>query len=425
VAQSLSSLIQTRSALGGQRLGYWQRPLGYSHAVLITLTSIGIGVFFHGQIGYGLMPTATTLTWAVVIFSVLLFTTCRMWRENRIVQFFCGIPFAIVTTSAVVLLAVAGGTLTLEQTQEQFGIESVFGSWPFFFAVFLMQVNLIGSAARRAWPLTRTNLTYQLMHLGLATAVFSGGIGAAGLERLNMVCFYGIPTNIAYDKDERAIEMPFTLTLREFQMERFPPTLAIATMDQHAKDGYRLAPGTKFAADGMREKIGEYEVEVVKYLPQAALVGEQYHEYHEKTSTPAVFAKVLNGEGETVRAGWVAAGSVDSAGAILEVDNLTALAMPSLRPKKFRSELTLTRNGEDEPISVEVNKPFGFSGVRLYQLSYDEQMGPASHYSVVEVVRDHSIPAVYTGMLMLLSGVFIMLWNGIGPSARRLKNAPR
>jgi cytochrome c biogenesis protein ResB len=87
--------------------------------------------------------------------------------------------------------------------------------------------------------------------------------------------------------------------------------------------------------------------------------------------------------------------------------------MPEPRPKKFRSELTILQDEKKKSISVEVNAPYNVGPYRLYQLSYDDKMGEASHYSVIEVVRDRSVPVVYAGMIALLLGVAMMMWQGV------------
>ncbi|MFN3963538.1 MAG: hypothetical protein ACK4NQ_11225, partial [Fimbriimonadaceae bacterium] len=69
------------------------------------------------------------------------------------------------------------------------------------------------------------------------------------------------------------------------------------------------------------------------------------------------------------------------------------------------------------PVQVGVNEPIKVKGYDIYQFSYDEEAGPASAYSVVEVVRDSSLPIVYAGIFALLIGSLMHLWNGVGVKA--------
>jgi hypothetical protein len=216
------------------------------------------------------------------------------------------------------------------------------------------------------------------------------------------------------------VKLPFTATLREFQMERFDPTLAVAKLDKKAEDGVAVTNGSQLAKAGAKERVGGYDLEILRYLPQAAFTGETWQEYRTKTSAPAVLVRVTK-DGKPVKEGWVSCGGLETPSVMLSLDKETVIAMSEPRPKKFRSEITIEEKGVERKASVEVNRPIGMGSVSLYQLSYDEKMGPASEYSVLEVVNDRSIPVVWGGMLAMLAGVAMMMWQGVGTNARRLK----
>jgi cytochrome c biogenesis protein ResB len=45
-------------------------------------------------------------------------------------------------------------------------------------------------------------------------------------------------------------------------------------------------------------------------------------------------------------------------------------------PKRFLSEIEiLTTDTETVPVSLEVNSPFSFQGWKIYQVSYDDELG--------------------------------------------------
>ena len=69
-------------------------------------------------------------------------------------------------------------------------------------------------------------------------------------------------------------------------------------------------------------------------------------------------------------------------------------------------------DGEELPLTLEVNKPYKYQGWKLYQLSYDDTMGKWSNLSVIEAVRDPWLPLVYTGILLLLAGAAYLFWIG-------------
>ena len=82
-------------------------------------------------------------------------------------------------------------------------------------------------------------------------------------------------------------------------------------------------------------------------------------------------------------------------------------------PKRFASEIQiLTKSGKKIETIVDVNKPVEGEGWKIYQYGYDTQMGAMSQTSILELVRDPWLPAVYTGIYMMLAGAVCMFIFG-------------
>ena len=82
-------------------------------------------------------------------------------------------------------------------------------------------------------------------------------------------------------------------------------------------------------------------------------------------------------------------------------------------PKRFASEIQiLTKSGKKIETIVDVNKPVDVEGWKIYQYGYDTQMGAMSQTSILELVRDPWLPAVYTGIYMMLAGAVCMFIFG-------------
>ena len=82
-------------------------------------------------------------------------------------------------------------------------------------------------------------------------------------------------------------------------------------------------------------------------------------------------------------------------------------------PKRFASEIQiLTKSGKKIETTVDVNKPVEVEGWKIYQYGYDTQMGAMSQTSILELVRDPWLPAVYTGIYMMLAGAVCMFIFG-------------
>lgn len=82
-------------------------------------------------------------------------------------------------------------------------------------------------------------------------------------------------------------------------------------------------------------------------------------------------------------------------------------------PKRFASDIQVqTKSGQHVTATVEVNKPAEVEGWKIYQYGYDQQMGAMSQISIFELVTDPWLPAVYTGIYMMLAGALFMLLGG-------------
>ena len=81
-----------------------------------------------------------------------------------------------------------------------------------------------------------------------------------------------------------------------------------------------------------------------------------------------------------------------------------------LTPRRFASDISVkTEDGAILRGEVEVNKPMKVNGWKIYQSGYDVRMGDKSPYSVLMLVKDPSLPAVYTGIFLMLAGAVSLL----------------
>ena len=93
-------------------------------------------------------------------------------------------------------------------------------------------------------------------------------------------------------------------------------------------------------------------------------------------------------------------------------------------PRRFASDIEIvTRSGKDFLATVDVNHPVEVEGWKIYQFSYDTALGPESQTSILELVYDPWLPAVYTGIFMMLSGALSLLFLG-SPSPFTLISQP-
>lgn len=110
-------------------------------------------------------------------------------------------------------------------------------------------------------------------------------------------------------------------------------------------------------------------------------------------------------KGNAMKKGWVTCGSYQFPLETLKLDNGKALVMASREPKRYASDVNIyTQDGKNILTEIEVNKPYTVNGWKIYQLSYNEQMGKWSNVSVFELVRDPWLHTVYVGIYLLIIG---------------------
>ena len=109
----------------------------------------------------------------------------------------------------------------------QLGLNHIVSSWPFAIAIFLLLSNLGIARIRKLYPFHWHNIRFILNHLGLWVIIAAGAFGSSDLQRLIMFTNEGQSTKVAYYDEDKTVEMPFSIYLNDFKMERYPPTLSI------------------------------------------------------------------------------------------------------------------------------------------------------------------------------------------------------
>ena len=133
--------------------------------------------------------------------------------------------------------------------------------------------------------------------------------------------------------------------------------------------------------------------------------------------------KMICGVGEPEWRAMTQDGAIKEMPIAIELKKFIMETYENGSPKRYASEIQiLTKTGKNIEATIDVNKPCEVEGWRIYQYSYDTQMGAQSQISILELVRDPWLPWVYAGFYMMLAGAVLMtlmvLW-------RRLKNATR
>ena len=148
----------------------------------------------------------------------------------------------------------------------------------------------------------------------------------------------------------------------------------------------------------MEEAAPQMSRDTTNYLPR-----------HSSGAVCAVNITATSSDGRQKKTGWVTCGSYHFPYQVLSLDGKVCIAMPEREPQRYVSTVeVMTKAGLHTLKKIEVNHPLNIEGWKIYQLSYDTQMGKWSETSVLELVYDPWLPFVYIGLGMMMLGAVCM-----------------
>ena len=329
------------------------------------------------------------------------------------------VPVALAALAAVALFAAPAAiwpTGTRAPTWlASWGFADSTTSLPFALAVTLLLVNLTVSGAalvrarHPAWPVIA------LVHCGLVIALSAAASSAGNTIRARVWLTEGAPAaTVAHDlATDAPVPLPAPIILDDFQMERWEPTLLVG---HHTAGRWQYDPGTVPVRANSVQQLGPYSVTIGEVLERCAVDVDGPRPFPQPGGGPAARISVRDASGATVGSGWVHAPTPFGEALLTPLGGGAAVLMQPHRAKVYRSYVRIG----GEPLLIEVNRPLRLHGWWIYQTSFDDDQGPASVRSQLELVKDPGLPGVYLGSFLLIAG--ILLW--LGTMARRNGQTP-
>lgn len=367
-----------------------------------------------------LWPANIITLFVLVLLSVLLYT---IRRHVYFLRFMTTWQAAVPAIAAVVFITVIMG-LTRQvsgssKPADSLGISKMLSFWPFILVyawmtaivgqeTLLQLTHLFVKSETKGRRLKTQIIPACLSHLGLFIVLTCGTLGSADMQRLKMYCEQGKPEWRGLDGYNNVHELPLAIELQKFSIDEYPPKLMIVDNDGKALPYGKpqiLTVDSTFK-DG---KLLDWTVTILKHNDNAVLVLANRNTPNSKLKT-------------RIRKGWVTCGSYHFPSQELEVDKGLRIVMPQREPKRYFSLVNIyTKDGKNIQTSIEVNHPYSVNGWKIYQYSYNEQMGKWSTLSVFELVRDPWLPVVYFGIFLLALGAIGMIFTNHKTQTSKLK----
>lgn len=316
--------------------------------------------------------------------------------------------------------------------------------WPFIL-VYVWMTAIVGEVTinqivRFSWRRFPTLVS----HVGLFLILTCGTLGSADMLRVKMYCETGQPEWRGLDAFNNVHQLPVAIQLEKFTIDEYPPKLML--IDKTGRPLPQDKPENLLVDNGMKSgQLLDCKIDILKRIDNAVpvmlskMIGKMpegmmgnirmdslgqarnkdgYIASDASGSACALLVRVTigvnaNGSSDSnlikgqkqVVTGWITSGSYLFPYQALRLKDGRMLAMPNREPRRFASLVNIyTQSGQNIQTEIEVNKPFTIEGWKIYQLSYNEQMGKWSNLSVFELVTDPWLPVVYIGIFMLLIG---------------------
>ncbi len=435
----------------------WGQPWGWRHALLIQLALLIVAEIV--QIRWmqthspSILPPWNWILPASLV--VVAGVVGAAFRRQAWMRWLSGVQFAVCAIAIIAALGLLGilvsqgepptvaplpetvHNLAIAQAVRQFlttlnstitglGLRAMFTSLPFVTAILLMMLNLSLVVGRRLVTPRPGLFGFMLNHVGLL--LVAGGMIAGTAQFVNprLVLKAGESTSTAgiSQMNEATYDLGATITLQKFEIEKYPPKLAMVDYSR-SMETPAVVYDTDWVAKGHALRAFGLLVTVLDYYPKAMPTDMQHtSSAWEPTSSHGLPAAHVLVTGAGVKKDlWVAAG-VEALGIpsfFADIDNTHRLALMEPQPKAYRSYLTI-QQGNSKPVEriVAVNQPVKIGNWSLYQSSYEQSM--EGTYTILQAVRDPAMPVVYTGLVCMMLGSIIALW--LTPRRRREPEPP-
>ncbi|MBF1424004.1 MAG: cytochrome c biogenesis protein ResB [Prevotella histicola] len=428
----------------------WNKPYTLKEGTAIVaglLVTGGLLQVTLGPLEWGLFAWPANFI-TLILFVFLLIVAFLLRKRSYFCLFMSTMQAAIPAIAAAAILTLIMGVTKQvaegKRPMDPLGLTKMLSFWPFILVYVWMTAILgevtINQIARFSWRRFPTLVS----HVGLFLILTCGTLGSADMLRVKMYCETGQPEWRGLDAFNNVHQLPVAIQLEKFTIDEYPPKLML--IDKTGRPLPQDKPENLLVDNGMKSgQLLDCKIDILKRIDNAVpvmlskMIGKMpegmmgnirmdslgqarnkdgYIASDASGSACALLVRVTrgvnaNGSSDTnlikgqkqVVTGWITSGSYLFPYQALRLKDGRMLAMPNREPRRFASLVNIyTQSGQNIQTEIEVNKPFTIEGWKIYQLSYNEQMGKWSNLSVFELVTDPWLPVVYIGIFMLLIG---------------------
>jgi hypothetical protein len=288
------------------------------------------------------------------------------------------------------------------------GFHMMRSSWPFLLLLldFITILGLRSIDDIHHWR-SRRHIPV-IIHCAVFIILAAGLFSSSDKQRLRVIAPIGHPVNVAVDDNGRQHTLPFTITLRKFSIEEYPPKIYMIdpAKGSSSKEFMSLEKGT---TEGL---IENWKIDILEYIDSAGKVNDSdtYMAMNHVGATSAVLVKATGPDGDQAL-GWISCGSHIFPASILTLDSTHALVMPPREAALYLSDVKIERSKGVREHEIRVNHPASIGPWKIYQVSYDKERGKWSTISILECVKDGWYPIVQVALWIILASGAAMAFS--------------
>lgn len=384
----------------------------FAIASVLLITGLLIEFILGGRAV--IIPKAPYNIYILLAIATLIIFLHIFFSNHKYINWLSSVPVATGSIITIFIIVLIMGFVpqiepTTDKTETVSLLNNIKQSWILAVSSFFMLISLGLTTLRRITPVNRKNTGFVLNHFGLWLIVATASLGSSDILRLRMIVYENQQPEWRAQDHKNSYELPIAIKLEDFDIQEYKPKIAIIDNENNIAEKFKK--DIVEISTNKPIKIGNWDIETTLFFKNSVKVAQNYVEFFDKGACPAAYVKISKNT-EPIGEQWISSGSYIHGAEVMQLDKKYSLALLKPEPEKFYSKLKLyAKDGTIETQTIQVNKPYKFKGWTIYQLSYDDQKGKWSEYSVLELVRDPWLPVVYVGLFMVLAGSIFLFWS--------------
>lgn len=331
-------------------------------------------------------------------------------KRSNLIRWLSGTHAAVSAIVLFGILAIGMGLIPqYRNTVPGDILHNIVNSWTYFIALTFLLLVLGLTVLRRKPSFSFMYIGFILNHLGFWIFLAASSLGYADMQRLRMQTNIGKAEWIAFYENRKPVELDIAIELLDFNVEFLTPSLIL--FDKEKENPIHDVKPLYITKETKNGNIGDLQIEITQFMEESMPFDSGFKQYMGPGAVTS--AHIIVKKNDQYIQGWVSTSSKYLRNYAIELPDKQVLILKHGEAKNYVSYLkTYTKSGIIRTDSLFVNSPITINGYKIYQVSYDKDLGKYSDISVIELIKDPWLPYVYAGITMLIVGALIMFYLG-------------